>query len=127
MVSHRQGLIYEQTPVVAGTYDISPSALAAVKEGMVMAASEGTANTYLKDFAISVAAKTGTAQHGKSGSDNASFICYAPADDPQIAIAIYVEKGAQGGNLGQIARAMLEVYFGTGETLPEFGNENIPQ
>ena len=59
-----------------------------------------------------MAAKTGTAQHGAGNtSDNASFVCYAPADDPQVAIAIYVEQGAQGGNLGKIVRAVLDEYF----------------
>ena len=71
-----------------------------------------------------MAGKTGTAQHGGTGSDNASFICYAPANDPQIAIAIYVEKGAQGGNLGQIARAMMDVYFAGTSEMPSVTPEN---
>ena len=32
-------------------------------------------------------------------------------DDPQIAIAVYVEKGAQGGNLAQAAVAVMDEYF----------------
>ena len=53
-------------------------------------------------------------------SDNASYVCYAPADDPQIAVAIYVEKGAQGGALGNIAKAIFDVYFAT-----EYVNDTV--
>lgn len=114
-------LLEESTPTVASQLDISEEALKCVNTGMQMAAQErigynsnvdGTASAYLFDYPIKVAAKTGTAQHGSGvTSDNASFVCYAPADDPQVAIAIYVEQGAQGGNLGQIARAILDEYF----------------
>ena len=65
----------------------------------------------LRRYDVAVCAKTGTAQHGSGGSDNASFVLYAPADDPEIAIAVYVEKGAQGGTLGTIARDILTAYF----------------
>ena len=73
------------------------------------------------NYDIQVCAKTGTAEHGSGGSDNASYVLYAPADDPEIAITIYVEKGAQGGNLGNIAKAILDKYFsesGSVDTVP---------
>ena len=72
---------------------------------------EVTAYSAFVGYDVAVCAKTGTAQHGSGGSDNASFVLYAPADDPEIAIAIYVEKGAQGGTLGTIARDILTAYF----------------
>ena len=83
------------------------------RDGMRMAVSSesGTANKVFGDYPVEVCAKTGTAQHGAGGSDNASFVCYAPMDDPQIAIAIYVEKGAQGGALGNIAKDIFDAYF----------------
>lgn len=106
-----QDLLVENAPEIASELEISEEALLAYHEGMELAASEGTAATYMTGLPVTVAAKTGTAQHGSGGSDNASFLCFAPADDPEIAIAVYVEKGAQGGNLGQVARAILEAYF----------------
>ena len=45
------------------------------------------------------------------GSDHASFVLYAPADDPQIAIAVYVEKGSKGGNLANVCIPILDAYF----------------
>ena len=76
-----------------------------------MAAISGTASAYLGTYPIAVACKTGTAEHGSAGSDHASFVLYAPADDPQIAISVYVEKGAQGGNLANVAKAIMNAYF----------------
>lgn len=125
--------IYENSPVVASVLEMNEYALMAYQEGMKMTASEGTAMTAFaasstqEAFPIEVAAKTGTAQHGSGGSDNASFVCYAPADDPEIAIAIYVEHGAQGGALGTIAREILEYYFTTKEATETVSPENVVQ
>ena len=106
-----QTLLVQNNPQIAAILEMSEEAKLCIEEGMIMAAETGTAYTYLQNYPIKVAAKTGTAQHGSGGSDNCSFVCYAPADDPEVAIAIYVEKGAQGGNLGQIAVKLLDAYF----------------
>jgi peptidoglycan glycosyltransferase len=62
---------------------------------------------------IQVAGKTGTAQVGTVGSNvtQPSFVAFAPADDPRIAIAVTVERsqGGFGGTVAApIARAVLE-------------------
>ena len=85
----------------------------------------GTAYSTFKDYPIDVCAKTGTAQTGNpSGSDNGAFICYAPADDPQIAIAIYGEKAGHGSWLATVAKSILDVYFEVGEIGDVTANEN---
>ena len=112
-----QELLLESKPTVASTLELSDEAKECIRTGMKMATKtangvEGTAQKFLNDYPIPVAAKTGTAQHGTGqDSDNASFVAYAPADDPQVAIAVYIESGAQGGNLGQIVTAILDEYF----------------
>ncbi len=108
-----QQLLYQMKPEVASRLRATSEAWDVCWEGMRMAVSSpnGTANKVFGDYPIAVCAKTGTAQHGADGSDHASFVCYAPADDPQIAIAVYVEKGAQGGALGEIAKAVFDAYF----------------
>ena len=110
-----QELLYEMEPTVASRLEISDEAYEVYTQGMreAVTASNGTANKVFGDYPVAVCAKTGTAQHGVAGSDHASFVCYAPADDPQIAIAVYVEKGAQGGSLGTIARTIFDAYFAT--------------
>ena len=40
-----------------------------------------------------------------------AFVCFAPAEDPEIAIAIYVECGGHGSTLASIARSILIEYY----------------
>ncbi len=108
-------LLYEHEEEILSSEKFSDEAMLAVKEGMVMAATSGTAKLFA-NYPVQVAAKTGTAQQGSGGSDHGSLVCYAPADDPQIAIAIYVEHGAQGGSLAPIAMAVMDAYFQDSKT-----------
>ncbi len=122
-----QTLIYENVPTVVSQLDISDKAYQACIDGMKMAANStiGTAYSMFYDYPIAVCAKTGTAEHGSGGSDNASFVIFAPANDPQIAITIYLEKGAQGGNLGKIARPILDAYFSASGAVDTYPPENV--
>lgn len=116
-----RSLLYQNEVSVMSTFDISDDAYLAYSQGMYLVTHRtedwsGTAYQTFKNYPIDVAAKTGTAETGISGtSDNGAFICYAPADDPQIAIAIYGEKAGHGSSLATIAKAMLDVYFEVGE------------
>src|SRR5699024_12828595 len=47
---------------------------------------------------MQVAAKTGTAQHAEGAAPHAWFISFAPADDPEVAVAVVVENGGNAGN-----------------------------
>lgn len=60
---------------------------------------------------IGVAAKTGTAQLGENRVNNGIIMCYAPFDDPEIAICIVVEHARSGASLGNIAKDVLDAYF----------------
>ena len=60
--------------------------------------------------------ESGVCRHcGGKLPDNGAFVCYAPFDNPQIAIAIYGEKAGHGSDLAPIAKAMLDVYFDVDE------------
>ena len=76
------------------------------------------------NYPIKIAAKTGTAQNGGNLPDNGAFVCYAPFDDPEIAIAIYGEKVGGGSTLGQIAKAIMDDYFNVGTLGSANGGEN---
>lgn len=120
-------LIAENVPTVASKLDISDTAYDAYVEGMRMTTSYyyGTATAVFYNYGIDVAVKTGTAQHGSGGSDHASIVLFAPANDPKIAIAIYVEKGAGGGKLGYIAKSVLDAYFSETSSVDLMPNENV--
>ena len=48
---------------------------------------------------------------GRGATNDGMFICYAPADDPEIAIAIVVERGGSGANTAFIAKNILDAYY----------------
>ena len=124
-----QDLLVESVPEVAATLEMDEETIAMYKEGMIMAAGfNATADPfYTEQYPIQVAAKTGTAQHGNGlASDNASLVCFAPADEPQIAIAIYVENGAVGGQLAYIAMDVFDAYFSqTGKYETVYGENEV--
>ena len=103
-------LEYVNEPVIVSQFEISNDAYYAYTKGMRDVALTGTARSILKNYPIPVAAKTGTAETD-NGSDNGAFVCYAPYDDPEIAIVVYGEKAGHGRTMGQIAKALLDTYF----------------
>lgn len=120
-------LVAEQEPVVASILEISEDAYNAYNTGMqwVTGMEKGTAYDTFKNYPIAVAGKTGTAEHGGGGSENGAFVCYAPADAPEIAIAIYGEKAGHGNTLAAIAKAILDAEFEVGEIgdVPTYENK----
>ena len=113
MSSDYRSLVFENEPKVMSEMTISDETYNAYLEGMinVVSGGRGTARETMKGLSVKVAGKTGTAQTGMLGSDHGAFICFAPAKDPQIAIAVYGEKAAHGSTLGQVAQAIIQYYF----------------
>jgi len=97
---------------------LSPANAQALTQMMELVVSSGT-GTAAQIPGITVAGKTGTAEHGEGEPPHAWFTCFAPAQDPQIAVAVIVLNG---GNLGSeatggqvaapIAKAVLEAALG---------------
>jgi penicillin-binding protein 2 len=98
---------------------ISPETLSIVRRGLREAVLSGTSQV-LKFKRLSVAGKTGTAQNPQ-GEDHAWFICYAPEEDPIIALAVLVEHGGHGASASApLARQILNGIFTLkGEKEPE--------
>ena len=91
---------------------------------MLALTTDGSVSAYFKDLPVKVGAKTGSAQVSSSTESNAVFVCFAPYDDPQIAMALVVEKGGSGSELGKIAANILKYYFSAEETRDEILTEN---
>lgn len=70
-----------------------------------------------RDFNIAVGGKTGSAEAGNNV--NAWFVGFAPYDDPEIAVVVFVENGGHGYYTANVARAVFEKYFGTNEEIVE--------
>ncbi len=115
VASDYTSVITVSQPEVLSTFNMSDEAFNAVMTGMIKGASEsgGTGYSTFKNYPITVGSKTGTAQTGRTdASDNGAFVCFAPAEDPQIAIVVYGEKAGSGSSLGPIAKAVMDAYFG---------------
>ena len=77
---------------------------------LVTTSPSGTAYSIFKDFDITVAGKTGSAQAGDV--TNGWFVGFAPYKKPEIAVAVLIEDGATGGATGTVAREVIAQYFG---------------
>lgn len=109
-------------PKARGSLGLSPENLQAIVQGMEQATAPGGTAAGLQIPGITLAGKTGTAQiyrHGQK-QDNALFICFAPVQNPKIAIAVIVENGGYGTvSAVPIARQMLLQYFKLGPYAPK--------
>ncbi|MBO7365949.1 MAG: penicillin-binding protein 2, partial [Bacteroidales bacterium] len=75
---------------------------------------------------LDICGKTGTAQNPR-GADNSVFICFAPKDNPKIAVAAYVENGGFGATwAAPIASLLVEKYL-NGEISDDPGRQALQQ
>ncbi|MGI6256048.1 MAG: penicillin-binding transpeptidase domain-containing protein [Acutalibacter sp.] len=122
-------VVKEYEPVELYDAGLSSAVLGVVQTGMQMVATEGTAASVFANYPVAIACKTGTAEtsdpsvaESKRTEPNLSFICYAPANDPQIAIAVMMEYGNKGDYAKNVAKDILDEYFGF-YTWDEDGNK----
>lgn len=115
---------YNYEPQVVSQIEIQDENLEAVKLGMLKLTTEGSVSSAFKDVPVQVGAKTGSAQVSAQTNSNAVFVCFAPYDDPQIAVAIAVEHGGSGSELGKIAAQIVTAYFSVQGEQGEITQEN---
>ena len=111
--------IYDEPPV--DVVSISDENLRAVLAGMRKLVTDGSVRNEFLSCVVDAAAKTGTAQTGGTNS-NGVFIAFAPYDNPQIAVAVVIEKGDTGGALASTAVEILNAYFTAAD--PDVVGEN---
>lgn len=68
-------------------------------------------NSYYKGLGVNVAGKTGTAEENKRRANHALFVCYAPYEEPEIAIATRIAYGYSSSYAAQTTRDIIEYYF----------------
>jgi penicillin-binding protein 2 len=106
---------------VIGELPVSPENLASIREGLrgVISHPKGTAGFVFRAFPIEVAGKTGTAEAGDGGESHAWFASFAPYDDPEIVVVVFLENGGQGSyRAAPLARNVFEAYYGLPLTPP---------
>lgn len=95
-------------PQVVADAGISKTNMNIVKSAMRSVVTNGTA-TIVSSYPKAVAGKTGTAEN--AGSDHVIFICYAPYEKPEVAVAVVLEHGAKGKYAMYTAMDMMDAYF----------------
>ena len=87
---------------------VAPDAYQPVIDGMRLAVEKGTASQLKTTYTI--CGKTGTVEN--PGKDHSAFIAFAPEDNPQIAIAVYIENGGFGADVAApIASRIIRMYL----------------
>ena len=120
---------YDNSEIVAtgnkepsNVIEISDSTLNSVKEGMHNLTTT-TLAPYFNQCVVDAGAKTGTAQLGANIENNGVFVCFAPYDEPEVALAIVIEKGGSGSALASTAVSILNAYF----SADEIGTAIVPE
>ena len=106
--------IYEREPEVLSEVKSADYNWAAVHEGM-----HEVLNNWVNPTNAEIwtkcewicAGKTGTAQKGENITNDGIFICYGPYSDPEIAIAVVVERGHAGADVQFIAKQIMDAYI----------------
>ena len=101
------------------------STLEAVKKGMLgYTQPGGSVYNAFRNCVVTAGAKTGTSELGGNQTENGVFVCFAPYDDPEIAVAIVIEHATWGSNLATTGVDILNAYFTADETGSAVTGEN---
>ena len=95
-----------------GQVNLSQENVAAIQEGMLAVTQTGSLAAAFQNLPFQAGAKTGSAQVTGEENANAVLVCFAPYDDPQIALSIVAEQGGSGSALGTVAAQTLSAWAG---------------
>ena len=104
--------VYDAEPM--NVVEMSPTTVDAVKSGMKNLTTS-TLSSAFQRCVVTAGAKTGTAQVFNATASNGVFVAFAPYDDPQIAVAVVVERGGSGSALANTAVDIINAYFSRDE------------
>jgi penicillin-binding protein 2 len=105
-------LAQKMEPEISRTVYLRPEVWDTIRQGMMAVTARGTGAAVFQGFPQKVAGKSGSAETGR-GPTHSWFVCYAPAENPEIAMAVFVEEGGEGSMAAApITRRVLEAYFG---------------
>ncbi len=109
---YNTGEVIEETETrVMSDMNMSDYTYETILKGLKAAAGPtGTSYGLFNNYPVTVAAKTGTPETAEF--PNSTYIAFAPADDPQIAVCVVIEKGWHGYTGAPVAKYIFNQYFG---------------
>ncbi|MCC8051174.1 MAG: peptidase [Clostridiales bacterium] len=103
-------VLEENEPEIGSTVELTDSLWNAIHEGMRGMVKNSDA--FDGFTGVAVAGKTGTTQITTSIPNHATFIGYAPYDDPEIGIVVRIANGYTSANAAALARNVISYYYG---------------
>ncbi len=116
-------LIYAYDKEPENVVEMSESTVHAVKQGMRDMAM-GSMSYIFSKCPVDLGAKTGTAEIDGDGTVNGVFVAFAPYDDPEIAVAVAIERADAGADLAPVAADIINAYFSHREAPTVIVGEN---
>ncbi len=113
--------VWDEEPL--NVVEMSASTQQAVRVGMRNLVLHGNISSLFTRCIVPAAAKTGTAQVGTE-INNGILVAYAPYDNPEIAVAVVIEKGGGGYYLGNTVVDIINAYFSRDDSTAEIVGEN---
>lgn len=91
--------------------NVSASSWNMVHSGMASMVRNSSTFSQLRSLDFAMAGKTGTAQQSKTHGDHALFVGYAPAESPEIALAVRIANGFNSSYSAEIGRDVTSYYY----------------
>ena len=108
-VTDRSGIpLMEKEANVRNTVEMTDAQWNAIHTGMRQVIES---KSYFNDLKVNVAGKTGTAEERTSRTNHALFVCYAPYENPEIAIATRIAYGYSSNYAAQTTKDVISYYF----------------
>lgn len=108
-------ILEEKEPVLHSTVEMTDEQWNAIHTGMHQVITESQSEVF-GDLNLQVAGKTGTAEESSDRANHGLFICYAPYDEPEIAMSVRITNGYSSRNAASVARDILSYYFALEDT-----------
>ena len=102
--------VWENQPTVVQQVDATPQAFEVTIQGMEMATGPGgTSYEQWGNYPMTIASKTGTPE--TKAFPNSTYICFGPSKNPEITVAVVIEKGWHGYTGAPVAKDIFDAYF----------------
>lgn len=105
---HNQTLLEDYEAEIHNTVEMPSAYWDVIHTGMRRVVQS---KSYYNDLGVTVAGKTGTAQESKNRTNHAVFVCYAPYEEPEIAIATRIAFGYSSDYAARTTREVLKYYY----------------
>lgn len=112
-VNSRKGkLVYKNKAKLSNTVEASSSTWNAIHTGMREVVTKGTVRNFFTDTKIAIAGKSGTAQENKHRNSHAVFVAYAPYNDPEVGVSVFIPFGNSSHDSAELAKNSIQYFYG---------------